>query len=240
MIVQYAAAAVFVALAVLARGLLAPVLTDRHPFPTFYVSVIAAAWWGGLRPTLLALVLGYLAADWFFVLPHNEFSALNLANTGTYFFVGLAIAFFTQMMHSAQDRAVASAAEARDRQRELEREIDERQRVEREREHLLEELTTAAGGSKLSCGRCPPGSSLPTRRQVGSSWPMNRCTRSAADGFLETGAIRILTFASFGTRTGARIFPTNGRWRGRSRRARWSRMKRPGFRAAKGDGTRSL
>ena len=157
LLVRYAAAALFVALALLARWLLDPVLSDRQPFPTFYISLTAAAWWGGLRPTLLALVLGYLAADWFFIPPHNEFSALNVTNTGTYFFVGLAIAFFTQMMHSAQDRAVASAAEAHDKQRDLEREIAERRRIEQEREHLLEQLLMArATGSRLApdAGRC--------------------------------------------------------------------------------------
>jgi two-component system CheB/CheR fusion protein len=157
LIVRYAAAVLFVALAVLARRILAPVLSDRQPFPTFYVSVTAAAWWGGLKPTLFALVLGYLAADWFFIAPHNAFSALNLANTGTYFFVGLAIAFFTQMMHSAQDRAEVSAAEARDRQGELEREIVERRRVQQEREHLLEELRTARARLEAVLRRMPAG-----------------------------------------------------------------------------------
>ena len=157
MIVRYAAAGLFVALAALARLLLAPVLGDRHPFSTFYVSVTAAAWWGGLGPTLFALVLGYLAGDWFFIPPHHAFSALNVANTGTYFFAGLAIAFFTQMMHSAQDRAEASAAEARDRQRELEREIVERRRIEREREHLLEQLRTARGRLEAVLRQMPAG-----------------------------------------------------------------------------------
>jgi len=61
---RYAAAAVFVLLAVLARQLLEPVLGDREPFPTFYVSVTAAAWWGGPRATLFALVLVGLAFAW--------------------------------------------------------------------------------------------------------------------------------------------------------------------------------
>ena len=56
LIVRYAIAALFVALAIMARRLLHPALTDRQPFPTFYVSVTAAAWWGGLGPTLFALV----------------------------------------------------------------------------------------------------------------------------------------------------------------------------------------
>ena len=46
LIVRYAAAGLFVVLAALARLLLAPILSDRHPFSTFYISVTAAAWWG--------------------------------------------------------------------------------------------------------------------------------------------------------------------------------------------------
>ncbi len=155
--VKYAAAVIFVALAVVGRRLLGPILSDREPFPTFYISVTAAAWWGGLGPTLFAMVLGYLAADWFFIAPHNEFSPLNLANTGTYGFVSLAISWFTHMMHSAQDRAEASARQARLRRDELEREIVERRRVERDREHLLEELRTARGRLEAVLRQMPAG-----------------------------------------------------------------------------------
>ena len=119
-IARYAVAGLCVALAVVARGLLDPVIGDRQPFPTFYVAVTIAAWFGGLGPTLFALVLGYLAADWFFIPPHNTFSALNLLTTGTYFFVGLVMALLNHMMHSAQDRAHASTVEARDKQEKLE------------------------------------------------------------------------------------------------------------------------
>ncbi len=156
-IVRYAAAALFVALAALARQLLAPTLRDWHPFATFYISVTAAAWWGGLGPTLFALVLGYLAGDWLFIPPHHAFSPFNMVNTGTYFFAGLAIALFTQMMHSAQDRAEASAVEARDRQSELEHEIVERQRIEHEREQLLEQLWTARGRLEGVLRQMPAG-----------------------------------------------------------------------------------
>jgi signal transduction histidine kinase len=152
---RYVAAALFVGLAVVARLVLDPVFSDRQPFPTFYVSLTAAAWLGGLGPTLFALILGYLAGDWFFVQPHHTFSALNLANTGAYFFVGLAIAVFTQMMHTAQDRAEASAQEARDRQR--------------EREQLFEELLTARGRLEAVLRQMPAGvviAEAPTGRIV--------------------------------------------------------------------------
>lgn len=154
---RYGAAALFVVLACGARWLLDPVLSTRKPFPTFYVSVTAAAWVSGLGPTLFAVVLGYLLGDYFFVIPHHEFSAFDVTNTGTYFFVGLAITFFTHMMHAAEDRAQASAAEARDRQRDLECEIAERRRVERERENLLEQLRTARERLEAVLRQMPAG-----------------------------------------------------------------------------------
>ncbi len=156
-IVRYAAAALFVVLATLARHLLAPSLIHRQPFPTFYVSVVAAAWWGGLGPTLFALVLGYVAADWFFIPPQHTFSGLNLTNAGMYFFVGLAIAFFTHIMHLAQDRAEASTLEAIDRQHRLKQEVAERQRVEQERESLLGQLVTARARLEAVLRQMPAG-----------------------------------------------------------------------------------
>jgi two-component system CheB/CheR fusion protein len=154
---RYAAAVLFVALAFGARWLLNPVLGDRKPFPTFYVSMTAAAWLAGLGPTLLAVVLGYLLGDFFFVPPDLSFSAFDVSNTGTYFSVCLAITFFTHMMHAAEDRAQASAAEARDRQHDLEREIAERHRVEQEREHLLEQLRTARERLEAVLRQMPAG-----------------------------------------------------------------------------------
>lgn len=62
-IAGYAVAALCVALAAVVRGLLADVLSDRKPFPTLYVAVTVAAWFGGLGPTLFAMALGYVIAD---------------------------------------------------------------------------------------------------------------------------------------------------------------------------------
>src|SRR5207248_10855456 len=65
----YAVAVLATGLALLARLALDPLLGDRQPFCTFYFAVAAAAWAGGLRPALLAVLLGSLAGDFFFVTP---------------------------------------------------------------------------------------------------------------------------------------------------------------------------
>jgi K+-sensing histidine kinase KdpD len=71
---HYAQAAVFTALAVLARWLLDPLLGDLFPLRTLYAAVALAAWRGGYRPALLAALLGYLACNWFFIEPRGQFA----------------------------------------------------------------------------------------------------------------------------------------------------------------------
>jgi PAS domain S-box-containing protein len=66
---RYAAAMVAVAMALAARAVFDRFLGEAHPFPFFLAAVALAAWYGGPRPAFLALILGYLAADWFFMAP---------------------------------------------------------------------------------------------------------------------------------------------------------------------------
>src|SRR5687768_84130 len=95
---RYGIATLSVGLAVLVRILLAPVMGDRQPFPTFYVALTVAAWFGGRGPVLYALALGYLAASWFFVEPRFTLAPEDPVATGAYFCVGLAIAAFSDVM----------------------------------------------------------------------------------------------------------------------------------------------
>lgn len=50
---RYGVAVGCVALAVLAREALDPILHDKLPFVTFFAGIAAAAWFGGLKPALL-------------------------------------------------------------------------------------------------------------------------------------------------------------------------------------------
>jgi PAS domain S-box-containing protein len=52
-------------------------LGNAHPFPFFIAATALAAWYGGMGPALLALVLGYFAADWFFIPPRYDITPLN-------------------------------------------------------------------------------------------------------------------------------------------------------------------
>ena len=99
-------AAVFVA--AVFRWLLVPVLNDGAPFSTFMIAVIFATWYGGLRSAVLATVLGFFVAMFFFIRPH--FSVLDaslpsLARSAIYFIVCFAIAAFGEAMKIAQRRS---------------------------------------------------------------------------------------------------------------------------------------
>ncbi len=107
---------------------MAPYLHDRSPYVMFFVAVTAVAWFAGLGPALLSTVLGFLAADWFFIAPGHTVWVKTVGDAidiGSYFLVSLAIAFFSHAMYRAHERTRA-------RSRELEREIAERKRAEEE------------------------------------------------------------------------------------------------------------
>ncbi len=64
----YAAAVGVSAIAVWLRLLLTPVVGDHIPFACAFLAVAVTAWFGGLGPCLVAVVLG-AASTWYFVLP---------------------------------------------------------------------------------------------------------------------------------------------------------------------------
>ena len=124
----YVVACVTVGLGTALRIGLDPVLGEHHPFTIYFAAVAITAWYGGFAPALLATVLAYFAADWFFVPPRFEF---NWPHTNldeflalmAFLFSSLAIAYTSGIMRQALDKS-------RQRQRELEHEIAIRERAE--------------------------------------------------------------------------------------------------------------
>src|SRR6516225_2465614 len=76
-LLNYGGAVLFTALAVLLRWLLDPWLGDYLPLATLYGAVAFAAWAGGYRPALLAVVLGYLACGYLFIEPRGQVLLLD-------------------------------------------------------------------------------------------------------------------------------------------------------------------
>src|SRR5271157_1863981 len=87
---RYGVAVGGVALSLLARAALDPVLRDELPFVTFFAGIAAAAWFGGLGPSLLSAALGFVLAELFFVHHAGQrwiLAPLDLAIAACYFIV---------------------------------------------------------------------------------------------------------------------------------------------------------
>jgi diguanylate cyclase (GGDEF)-like protein len=96
--VQYGFAVLAVTAAAAVRAVLDPLLDDRAPYEFFLSAVAAAGLWCGRYPTLLVLLLGGIAGDWFFSTPRHSFNetTIGLWLLGSYFLAGLLIVILTQ------------------------------------------------------------------------------------------------------------------------------------------------
>ena len=92
---RYGSGVAAVAAATLARWWLHPMFGSHRPFVTYFIALPLIAWYAGLGPTLLTLLLGGLAAEVFFMEPASAFAmhdALDVRGPGLYAVLGLAIA----------------------------------------------------------------------------------------------------------------------------------------------------
>ncbi len=100
-----------VSVAVGLRHLLGPVLGTQFPFATIFLAILFTAWYGGLRPAILAVVLGGIGSRIFLspvpwpLLPSAEMQV----GLVLYLSTGLGIAFLAGSMHNARRQAEASA-----------------------------------------------------------------------------------------------------------------------------------
>jgi PAS domain S-box-containing protein len=105
---RYSAALAFVALALAARAALDTFLGNAHPFPMFLAATVLAAWYGGIGPALVALVCGYLAANWFFMPPRHsfaDFDSLHVFSLVTYTTTALVMSLAVNTAQTATRRA---------------------------------------------------------------------------------------------------------------------------------------
>ncbi len=66
---RYGFAVLAVAIALLLRLLLKPLLGIESPFLLFFATVMLSAWYGGMGAGVVATVLSALASDYFFLSP---------------------------------------------------------------------------------------------------------------------------------------------------------------------------
>jgi PAS domain-containing protein len=115
-LLQYVVALAAVAAAVVVRWFLDPLLGDHIAYTTFFAAVAVASCVGGLRPALLAIVVGFVAALYFFVPPRFSFTIStgpHLLGLATYVIVSLIIAGFGEAMRVTQRRFAEQAESLR-------------------------------------------------------------------------------------------------------------------------------
>lgn len=125
---RYALAVVTVAAAALVRMLMSRWVKLDFPFFSFYVAVTITTWFAGAGPGLASAVMGFLVTDLFFY----SGSAFQTDPVGSliYLSVTATIVWFGSSMHRSHYRAQRAAAEARQRQQELELEVVQRKKAE--------------------------------------------------------------------------------------------------------------
>ncbi|MBD0373002.1 MAG: HAMP domain-containing histidine kinase [Pyrinomonadaceae bacterium] len=92
---------------------------EPHPTSLFLAAVTVSAWYGGLRPSLLATILAALAVDYFFIAPvyHLELSLDNTVRTSVFVLVALLISW----VDAARKRAITERDEMLVREKEARR-----------------------------------------------------------------------------------------------------------------------
>ena len=153
---RYATAVIGTVLATAVRMALAPLLHNRSAFFAYILAVLFTAWYGGLGPALLAIVLGMLTASYFFLPPVHSFSILDpeaRIKAGLFVIIGLTTALLSKSPTRSRKTAEESARRARD-------EIDERMRAEAALKRTIEEVRLLVEAGQLLGSTLDPGSDL--------------------------------------------------------------------------------
>ena len=80
MVSAYTLALAALVAAVLLRWLLDPLMGDTLPLVTLFAAVAAAVWFGGYRPALVVVALGYLACAYLFIEPRGSLGLTEARN----------------------------------------------------------------------------------------------------------------------------------------------------------------
>ena len=125
---RYVVAVSCVAAAFFIRWLLDPLLDNNFAFLTMYGAVAVAVWYGGWRPALLAALLGFVLASYFFIPPRFAFVSSVIVWAG---FLGYSLScgtiiYLGEAVRRAKERLAADLIEreqVQERLRETEKQV---------------------------------------------------------------------------------------------------------------------
>jgi signal transduction histidine kinase len=144
-LVRYLIALVAVTLATLARYYLQPFVGSHHPFSTYFVAVVLAAWCGGLWPGIVTVVLGEILGTWLFVRAGPLLlDPQNLACMILYACVGVTVAVLSESLQLARSEAKHLSTVVEEQDVGLSRERQARVRAERALAHVQRDLEDEA------------------------------------------------------------------------------------------------
>ena len=108
---NYVLGLVAVAIAVLLRWILDPLMGDALPLVTLFGAVAAAVWLGGYRVAIPITLIGYIACHYLFIEPRGEFEVsdtANLVGVVAYLFTCTLIVVFGEAARVAKKRITES------------------------------------------------------------------------------------------------------------------------------------
>lgn len=123
-----------------------PLFGEKFPYVTFIFAIVANAWYSGLGPSLVTMILGFLSAFYFFASPRGSFQVSGLdgqVGAVSYIITGISTIFFFESIRAAEKRASAIAAKLTAQQTILENEIHDRKKAQDATRHLLQRLVSA-------------------------------------------------------------------------------------------------
>ncbi len=131
-VLGYGLAVLLVLLATVARWLLDPFVGESVPYVTYFLASAVAIRFTGLGPSILAMVLGALAAAWYFVPPRGAMPThpAHLLSIGVFLAANLIVLALAQAMRRAKGQAETNAQIAVERQKGLERLLAEREQAQ--------------------------------------------------------------------------------------------------------------
>ncbi len=138
-----------VAVAVVARLLLDPLLGDNSPLITMFGAVFFVVWYAGRGPALLALIVGALAGNFFFLRPRYSFAINKIEDQIGLILYGL-VGYGSIVLFESLRKAKRRAEE---KQRQLEQEVAARRTTEKElaeREEFLRVTFASVGDAVLT------------------------------------------------------------------------------------------
>ncbi|MBU6172617.1 MAG: sensor histidine kinase [Planctomycetes bacterium] len=137
---KYIIALFSLVVATLVRMMVDPIVGEMHPFVTYIFATIFCAWYCGLGPSIMTMVLGFLLAGYFFASPRGSVAMHGVdvqVGLVLYVFLSISSIWFSELMHRANRRAEATSKQLLLHQAELEHEVLLRKSAEEETVALL-------------------------------------------------------------------------------------------------------